>query len=342
MAAAAGEFLATARGALDGFDRLVADLASRPDAEELLAPFRRELHRLNGSAGTFGFARAGRMASAMEAVVRKWMAAPDLDRDRRADVVANFARAIRPQFAVATDGPVVPGRRLLIVGARDVLAVGLTAEAATRGFLVERVSLEDLEEALEDGPPYGMIAVAPAPVHDLLNATVTVELVMDGDLAVADPVRQHVQQMAAETDPAVVLDALDSMATAERAAAGTVLVLDDDPVMRAIVGVAAAQVNLAVRPVADVAAFRAALGILLPAVIVLDVEIGETSGVDLVREVRGQAAFAGVPVLVLSGHRDDGTRAAALEAGAADYLQKPITMPVLAAKLAAWHARGAR
>ena len=339
MAAAAAEFLATARAALDAFGDLGVRLAAEPDSEALLSPFRQELHRLNGSAATFGYARAGRMAAAMEAVVRRWIDAPDLDRDRRASVVANCVRSIRTQLTVGLDAPLVPGRRLLIVGARDAVAVGLTAGAAERGYHVERVAAEDIDDALSDGAPFAMIAIAPAPTHELLVATATVELAPDG--AAPAPSVAHVRRLPVTADADVVLDALESIASDERAAAGTVLVLDDDPVMRTVVGLAASQVNLKVTAVADVAAFYAALDACVPAVIVADIELGAVSGLDLVRDIRARPALAQVPVVILSGHADDTTRQAALEAGASDYLHKPVSMPILAAKLAAWHARGA-
>lgn len=361
MAAAAREFLAATRLTLDGFDRLGTELAARPDAEEELTPFRRELHRLNGSAATFGFPRAGRMAAAMEALVRKWIEAPGLDGDRRVTVVASFATAIRAQFTVGVDGadaPRAPGRRLLVVGARDAVAASLTAEAAARGYLVERVAAGDVDEALEDGAPFAMIAMAPSPSHDLLKGTVAIELHLDGKAAAAHtataaespaagfaaamPGSGAPHRLSADAGAATILDAVDALASAQRDASGTVLVLDDDPVMRTVVGVAAAQVNLVAAAVADPAAFRSALKRFAPAVIVVDVEIGDTNGLDLVREVRAQPAYAAVPIVVLSGHRDDETRRAAFDAGAADYLLKPVSLPVLAAKLAAWHARGAR
>ena len=356
MAGAAAEFLTAARATVDTFDRLASDLVARPDSDDLLEPFRRELHKLNGSAATFGFARAGRMAAAMETVVRKWLEAAALDRERRSDVVGNFASAIRAQFATGTEAVRVPGRRLLVVGARDALAAALTMEAAARGYHVERVATEDIEEALEDGAPYAMIAMAPAPVHERLAGAVTVELQADEQSpapqappaqASAPPAPPQVprappHRLPGSTPGAGILDALDAFALADRDAGGTVLVLDDDPVMRTVVGVAAAQVNLAATAVADVAAFRSALADSVPAVVVMDIEVGATSGLDLVREMRAQPPFATVPIIVLSGHRDDATRQAALDAGAADYLLKPVSMPVLAAKLAAWRARGAR
>lgn len=342
MAAAAAEFLAVARAALDTFDGLGDQLQERPDAVDLLQPFRQELHRLNGSAATFGYARAGRMAAAMEAVVRKWIDAPELDRARRASVVANFARVIRAHLAVGGEAPRVPGRRLIIVGVRDALGVGLTAEGAARGYLVERVTADEIEDALEEGAPFAMIALAPAPTHQLLASTVTIELRPDDAVSAVADDHAHVQRLPASTAAAEVLDTLEMVATAERAAVGTVLVLDDDPVMRTVVGVAATQVNLVVHAVADVEDFRAAIEGSTPAVIVTDIELGAVSGVDLVREVRARLEYRSVPVLILSARGDDATRQAALDAGASDYLLKPVSMPVLAAKLAAWHAHGAR
>lgn len=339
MAAAAAEFLAAARGALDAFGDLGDRLARQPDSEALLSPFRHELHRLNGSAATFGYARAGRMAAAMEAVVRKWIDSPELDRERRAAVVASWVPAIRAQLSADLGAQHVPERRILIVDARDVLAVGLTAEAAARGYHVERVAKDEIDDALEDGVPFGVITIAPAPRHELLVSTATVEL--DSGGAAEAPAADHVRRLPVTASAASVLDALESIASEERAAAGTVLILDDDPVMRTVVGVAASQVNLAVTAVADVAAFRAVLDAAVPAVIVADIELGAVSGLDLVREVRARSEFALVPVVVLSGRSDDATRQAALDAGASDYLLKPVSMPVLAAKLAAWHARGA-
>lgn len=89
------QFVSAAHGTLESFELLGTQLASRPDSAEILTPLRRELHRLNGSAGTFGFARLGRMAAALESVVKKWAADPQLDRDRRGPIIARRSCARR-------------------------------------------------------------------------------------------------------------------------------------------------------------------------------------------------------------------------------------------------------
>ena len=141
-------------------------------------------------------------------------------------------------------------------------------------------------------------------------------------------------------DAVATLDALAArIAAMTPTDVGSVLIVDDDPVMRTLVQVACAQAHLAVTAVADAPAFRSALATTAPTVIVIDIEVGDVNGLVLVRETRASAASTKTPVLVLSGHTDDATRKAALAAGATDYLMKPISLPVLTAKLAAWGTR---
>src|SRR5581483_10921508 len=152
LAAAAEEFVAATRGTLVACEAVVARLRVAPDDAAALDTVRRCVHRLNGSAGTFGFARAGRMAAAVEGVVRRWLADPALDRDRRADVLATFLAAVRPLFDAAAVSPRAPSRApsraLWLVDLRDRLAAGLAAEATSRGYVAERVARDELDEAL--------------------------------------------------------------------------------------------------------------------------------------------------------------------------------------------------
>ena len=57
-----------------------------------------------------------------------------------------------------------------------------------------------------------------------------------------------------------------------------------------------------------------------PDVVLLDLSLPDSAGLDTVRTMR--AALPGVPIVVLSGHNDNTLAAAALQAGAQDYLVK--------------------
>lgn len=65
--------------------------------------------------------------------------------------------------------------------------------------------------------------------------------------------------------------------------------------------------------------------------IILDLGLPDMSGLDVCVQLR--RADVQVPVLVLSGSRDSGTKVALFEAGADDYLTKPFTMAELRARL---------
>src|SRR6266576_800630 len=71
------EYLESARGQLSVLagiaERLVAAGADRAALEEL----RRETHKIHGSAGSYGFMEASRLAAGMEATVKDWVARPD-------------------------------------------------------------------------------------------------------------------------------------------------------------------------------------------------------------------------------------------------------------------------
>jgi FixJ family two-component response regulator len=65
--------------------------------------------------------------------------------------------------------------------------------------------------------------------------------------------------------------------------------------------------------------------------LVLDLQMSGMSGLDLLHHLR--AAGAGIPIVVLTAHGDEGTRQRCLEAGAAAFLVKPFRADVLLAEL---------
>lgn len=63
--------------------------------------------------------------------------------------------------------------------------------------------------------------------------------------------------------------------------------------------------------------------------IVCDYVMRGMSGVDLVRELRGDPALEKLPVIMLSNNRDVPLIDAAIEAGADDYIVKPVSYHIL-------------
>jgi len=74
--------------------RLSAQLAVIASAPEVVEALRRELHRVHGSAGSFGFPEASKLAAELEEAAIRWVTDPSLDADRRAAMTADFANAL--------------------------------------------------------------------------------------------------------------------------------------------------------------------------------------------------------------------------------------------------------
>ncbi|ALG14951.1 Fis family transcriptional regulator [Kibdelosporangium phytohabitans] len=119
---------------------------------------------------------------------------------------------------------------------------------------------------------------------------------------------------------------------------GKILVVDDDPqITRAL------RINLATRGY-DVAtahdgatALRETAGG-KPDLIVLDLCLPDTDGIDVITAIRG---WSRTPILVLSARRDPHSKVAALDAGADDYVTKPFGMDELLARIRAATRRSA-
>ena len=110
---------------------------------------------------------------------------------------------------------------------------------------------------------------------------------------------------------------------AERAAA--ILVVDDDPLIRTMARGLLEQQGYAVAEAEDGAeALRRIGGGDDIALLVLDLDLPVLDGRAVLKAVRGAPATAALPVLVLTGEQDEGVEVSLLEAGADDYVRKPI------------------
>jgi len=111
-----------------------------------------------------------------------------------------------------------------------------------------------------------------------------------------------------------------------------ILVVDDDPAILRAVGRALAGRGYAVLSAADGrTAMESARGS-HPEVILLDLVLPDSDGIDLCRQIR---TFSDVPIIVLSAVGEDAKKVEALDEGADDYLTKPFSMEELQARIRA-------
>lgn len=121
------------RGARDQLSQVAAladRLTAAPDDRTALDALRREAHRINGSAGSFGFPEASRLAAGMEATVKDWLATTvDGTTDRGALArwfVVRLAETLQVDVPPTTrsDRPTAPAPRLSdLVDVPEVIVV---------------------------------------------------------------------------------------------------------------------------------------------------------------------------------------------------------------------------
>ncbi|WP_157270504.1 putative bifunctional diguanylate cyclase/phosphodiesterase [Azohydromonas aeria] len=111
------------------------------------------------------------------------------------------------------------------------------------------------------------------------------------------------------------------------------LVVDDDTSARLMLRATLARVGIDCEAAGDGAAAIAAFTASLPDLVLLDIGLPDMNGLSVCRLLRSRPGGAEIPVLVLTGHDDATSVAQAYDAGATDFIAKPINWEILAHRL---------
>ncbi|HTT36640.1 MAG TPA: response regulator [Burkholderiales bacterium] len=109
-----------------------------------------------------------------------------------------------------------------------------------------------------------------------------------------------------------------------------ILVVDDDAVIRQLLADYLSEHELRVTGVPDGPTMQKALNESVVDLIVLDLRLRSEDGMTIARKLRAQSS---VPIIILTGNRDDVDRIVGLELGADDYLTKPFNPRELLARI---------
>jgi two-component system, chemotaxis family, chemotaxis protein CheY len=111
----------------------------------------------------------------------------------------------------------------------------------------------------------------------------------------------------------------------------TILIVDDSPTIRRMVRVSLESLPALTFREAGTGLEAIESLVVQPAdLIVLDLNMPDMHGLDVLKFVRGQETFKTVPVVVLTTRGDEASREAALTAGATVFLTKPFSPTALA------------
>ncbi len=111
-----------------------------------------------------------------------------------------------------------------------------------------------------------------------------------------------------------------------------ILVVDDDGEIRQLIGRFLRENGFRVTGARDAVQMRETLANAEVDLVVLDVMLPGTSGLDLCREIRARSMM---PIIMLTARRDETDRIVGLEVGADDYLPKPFNPRELLARIRA-------
>jgi DNA-binding response OmpR family regulator len=109
-----------------------------------------------------------------------------------------------------------------------------------------------------------------------------------------------------------------------------ILIVDDDDDVRQMIAEYLVEFDLRVSSGADSRAMFDALNRTVVDLIVLDLRLKQEDGMTLTRELRARSS---IPIIIVSGRRDDADRIMGLELGADDYLTKPFQLRELLARI---------
>lgn len=114
-----------------------------------------------------------------------------------------------------------------------------------------------------------------------------------------------------------------------------ILVVDDDPGARRLLSVSLESAGLTVRTAASGEDALRAIGEKPPDVMVLDYEMPGLNGAEVCRRVRASETLAirELPVIMVTAHTAESEEIACLEAGANDFVTKPVSRAVLQARI---------
>jgi len=127
-----------------------------------------------------------------------------------------------------------------------------------------------------------------------------------------------------------------------QAGGATVLIVDDEPDLVELLAYTLAAEGFRVLTAADGAEGLAVAEAERPDLVVLDIMMPRMDGVELTERLRENAQLRLTPILMLTARSGEGDEIAGLEAGADDYLTKPVSPKRLASRIRALLRRGER
>lgn len=321
--------------------------------EDLRARAERDAHKLAGSLGMFGVPRGSQLARDLEQA----LGVLDGPAPSEAPRLAELVLALRSELDDGPDGrhgddhgdpALSAGRGLLLVSPDPVLTERLSGEALRRHLRPRSVaSPAGARRLVASDPPDAAVLDLnfSGAGHEGLELLVDLArseppvpvVVLTGSEALVDRVevaRRGGRGFIQRSRPASqVVDAVRETIDRSDRGQAKLLAIDDDPTVSEALSALLAPVGLEVTTLNDPHRFWERLEGINPDLLVLDLDMPDLDGIDLCRAVRADVRFGQLPVLFLTARADASSVQRIFEAGADDYVTKPIVGPELVTRI---------
>ena len=311
----------------------------------------REAHKLAGTVGTFGFDQASTLAREAEELLAGVQPIGPADTVRLSNLAAQIRRDLERPADADGDNVDVPEQqepgtrrpRLVIVDGnlefRDRVAtearglgidvVGVPTADDARGLLrgtnalvldlsVPNAGMEFLRELHGTHPALPVVVISNGDhFQDRVDAAR-----YGGRGFLQKPVR-----------PAQLFDVLRDALVVSRDEMPTIVAVDDDATVLAMIGSLLEPVGVNVVKCGDPLRALSFLVEYAPDLVMLDVDMPGLNGIELCRVLRNDPRWAAVPILFLTARADSENVTQMFEAGADDFVSKPVTGPELLARV---------
>lgn len=116
---------------------------------------------------------------------------------------------------------------------------------------------------------------------------------------------------------------------------GKILIVEDEPPIREMLGYTLVKEGFAFEEAADAEEARALITRSRPDLILLDWMLPGMSGIDYARRLRADAETRDIPIIILTARGEEADKVRGLDTGADDYITKPFSTKELLARLRA-------
>jgi diguanylate cyclase (GGDEF)-like protein len=334
-------------------DVVLAARAASGGDPEIWESARQLAHKLKGTTGSYGFLEISGMISHVEDSVRKSRGGDESAWIGIEGVFASLDKAVAhavDQTASASQRPFVLATATLLVVDEDPAFLAAVVEVGRQQLVdvtVATTAVDALQKAREHPPDAAMLGLRTEHSQDAL--------VLAGDLRavpgceslpfafVSDDGQIENRVAAAHAGASLFLAkpidegafgaAVRQLVAAQQSDRPHVLVLDDDEAFSTRVAVLLRSQGMHVTTLNEPARTLETLEELRPDLLLCDVMMPGISGFDVCRMLRTTPAWQALPVLFLTAKAGVETRVAAFQAGADDYLAKPIVTEELLARV---------